>query len=99
MNGDVRPGGDRSALTGTGQLLVNVHPSSACASQHCVVHNPSEHRMRDWPTHWRDDRRIMERICPHGVGHPDPDDAAYRAAGNLGDSVHGCDGCCVEARA
>ena len=36
------------------------------------------------------DRRIMERICPHGVGHPDPDDVLNQ------DRVHGCDGCCRE---
>jgi hypothetical protein len=34
--------------------------------------------MKDWHTHWRDDRKLMERICPHGVGHPDPDDLAYK---------------------
>lgn len=34
--------------------------------------------MREWPMNWRSDRGIMERICPHGVGHIDPDDAAYR---------------------
>lgn len=31
----------------------------------------------------------MERICPHGVGHPDPDDTNP-------DTVHGCDGCCAQ---
>lgn len=33
----------------------------------------------------------MERICPHGVGHPDPDeiDLEVNAKG-----IHGCDGCC-----
>jgi hypothetical protein len=31
----------------------------------------------------------MERICPHGVGHPDPDDVFAT------DTVHGCDGCCT----
>ena len=41
-------------------------------------------------THWREDRFIMERICEHGVGHPDPDDKRVRE----GDGVHGCDGCC-----
>lgn len=40
-----------------------------------------------WPQHWRGDRHLMERICPHGVGHPDPDDINP-------DGVHGCDGCC-----
>lgn len=29
-----------------------------------------------------------ERTCPHGVGHPDPDDVLNE------DKVHGCDGCC-----
>jgi hypothetical protein len=26
---------------------------------------------------WRGDTRVMERICPHGIGHPDPDHMAY----------------------
>jgi hypothetical protein len=33
----------------------------------------------------------MERICPHGIGHPDPDDPAFK---NPIEGVHGCDGCC-----
>jgi hypothetical protein len=44
----------------------------------------------------------MERICPHGVGHPDPDDLAYRIsiAKKMGKDtkylgIHGCDGCCT----
>lgn len=73
--------------TGTGQELLGVHPPERCAGQHCVIHNPSDHAMRDFPTHWRNDRKIMERICPHGVGHPDPDEINP-------DTVHGCDGCC-----
>lgn len=57
--------------------------------------------MRDFKTHWRDDRKLMERICPHGVGHPDPDDIAFKRR-VLGDkfanleAIHGCDGCCCE---
>ena len=56
--------------------------------------------MKDWPTNWRNGGMFdikpphMERMCPHGVGHPDPDDVT-----NLGEDVigiHGCDGCCVE---
>jgi hypothetical protein len=36
----------------------------------------------------------MERVCPHGVGHPDPDDINVI----LGpEKVHGCDGCCEGA--
>lgn len=37
----------------------------------------------------------MERICPHGIGHPDPDEINLDENGR---SVHGCCGiCCVGA--
>jgi hypothetical protein len=81
------------AQVGAG-LLVNVHPESACAGRHCVVHNPSNHHMRGWRLNWRDDVGVMERLCPHGIGHPDPDDLAYRRQVGRGNRVHGCDGCC-----
>jgi hypothetical protein len=68
--------------------LVNVHPSTECAGVHCTIHNPSNHTLRHLPLHWRDDRKIFERICEHGVGHPDPDTPPGV------DVVHGCDGCC-----
>lgn len=71
-----------------GQHLCNVHPRSECEAP-CPVHSPSSHHMRDWDQHWRDDRCIMERVCPHGIGHPDPD---CRAAQEH--PTHGCDGCC-----
>lgn len=74
--------------TGTGQRIY-VHDLGQCKQGPCPVHNPSDHHMRAWPTHWRPDRKIMERLCPHGVGHPDPD-CMY--AGR--DTIHGCDGCC-----
>jgi hypothetical protein len=87
--------------TGTGQRL-KVHDKKDCKGRKCVIHNPSNHCMKDFPTHWRDDISIMERICPHGVGHPDPDDLKFRQkeykkkhkkdGGFLG--IHGCDGCC-----
>lgn len=73
-----------------GQPLYSVHEPSKCAGEACCIHNPSDHHMRTWPQHWRGDRRIMERLCPHGVGHPDPD-------GQIPDGdnrTHGCDGCC-----
>lgn len=49
--------------------------------------------MRSFPQLWRTDRGVMERVCPHGVGHPDPDEV-YR---DIDDFVHGCDGCCEGA--
>lgn len=67
---------------------VLVHRKADCNGDPCTIHNPSDHSMRSFPQHWRDDRGIMERICPHGIGHPDPDDMTE-------DTVHGCDGCCA----
>lgn len=71
----------------SGQIVSNVHPRGSCMGEHCVIHRPSEHHMRDWASHYRQDRAMLERICPHGVGHPDPD--------HVGDATHGCDGCCA----
>lgn len=79
-------------------VLINTHSEDSCRGEWCVLHNPSNHKMRSWPTLWRDDRKMMERTCPHGVGHPDPDDFAYQIRNGRSNSVgvHGCDGCCVE---
>jgi hypothetical protein len=76
--------------TGTGQQL-RVHNRVDC-HDNCPIHNPSDHALKDRPTHWRDDRGIMERICVHGIGHPDPDDINVR--NNDGEGIHSCDGCC-----
>jgi len=84
--------------SGTGQAIL-VHNRSKCKGEYCVIHNPSNHHMKSWPTHWRGDRGLMERICPHGVGHPDPDDIAFKVrmgADQLYEAAHGCDGCCLE---
>jgi hypothetical protein len=86
-------------VDGTGVKL-RVHDKEKCAGEFCSIHNPSDHIMKDWPTHWRDDRGMMERICEHGVGHPDPDDLAFKRRHNLGDSegIHGCCGCCSDKK-
>ena len=68
------------------------HSPGKCAGQFCTMHNLSDHHMRSFPQLWRYDRGIMERVCPHGVGHPDPDD--FKCKTIKGESVHGCDGCC-----
>ena len=81
--------GKRMYIDGTGLVLHNVHRKADCRGPYCPIHRPSEHSMRAFPTHFRLDRYLMERICPHGVGHPDPDDPS-------GDTVHGCDGCCMD---
>ena len=77
-------------LEHTSQELVNVHSLEDCNGDVCPIHKLTDHHMRSFPQLWRDDRGIMERTCPHGVGHPDPDDVL-----NNEDRVHGCDGCCA----
>jgi hypothetical protein len=86
------------------------HPRTACRAsakaggpKHCVIHNPSRHHMREWPLLLRS-TTLLERVCPHGVGHPDPDSAAFLNWHDKTDSwlSHGChfgdDGrpCCAE---
>lgn len=78
--------------------LVNLHDPALCEGRGCVVHHPTDHRMIDWPLTWRGDKGVFERHCPeHGVGHPDPDDAAYlRSIDKLAWLFHGCcqEQCC-----
>jgi len=73
-----------------GGETIYAHRLADCPPPPCPVHSPSSHHMAGWPQHWRDDRRIIERICPHGIGHPDPDGMF-----DPGDGIHGCDGCCL----
>ena len=74
-----------------GPRLVSVHGQEECAGRFCVVHNPSDNHMREWPLVWRADKRTMERRCPHGVGHPDVDDLAWHVSqGREWVGVHGC---------
>lgn len=83
-------------------VLLMAHNDGLCADEKaCCIHNPSDHPMVGFRRFWRGDRGLMERICPHGVGHPDPDALAYKqsvmseSAYKAGAyDVHGCDGCC-----
>ena len=62
-----------------GYGVLRVHPHSKCEGRDipCCIHAPSDHHMRSWPLNWRGDTQVMERLCPHGIGHPDPDHMAY----------------------
>ena len=84
--------------------LMKVHGSDECSGPNCCIHNPSDHPLKDAPLSWRSDHVLMERICEHGIGHPDPDDLDHwrRQIGHLPQSEkfltaraeHSCDGCC-----
>ena len=82
-----------------GQRTLMVHDRELCLYEFCSIHNPSDHNMRDFPQLWRADRVLMERICPHGNGHPDFDHLEHtrRTRGDKAantESIHNCDGCC-----
>jgi hypothetical protein len=80
--------------------VVPIHDPSLCEGRPCPFHHPSDHHMVKWTRSLRLDKQALtERICEHGVGHPDPDSLAYyksllgeREASAL--AIHGCDGCC-----
>lgn len=80
----------------SGRVLKNIHSPAKCFGRPCTIHNPTAHHMRDWHLHWRDDRKIFERICEHGVGHPDLDQREYLASRN-DNFTHGCcwEACCI----
>lgn len=86
---------DRTAqLENSDVVLQGTHLPSECMGEFCTIHNRSDHHMRSWPQQWRGDRGIMERVCEHGIGHPDPDE--YKLQIDKYEGVHGCDGCCSE---
>jgi len=87
---------DRVQLENSGEIIYT-HPNFACKNQNCTIHNRSMHSMRHYPQHWREDRSLMERICEHGVGHPDPDEYRLNGPSSWAEHIHGCDGCCEGA--
>lgn len=62
-----------------GMSLLRTHGPAVCrgplddtGKPICCIHNPSDHHMRTWRQNWRGDKGVMERLCSHGIGHPDP---------------------------
>lgn len=85
-----------------GPFVLKVHERAKCEGGYCGIHNPSDHPLKDAPRNWRSDKAEMERMCPHGIGHPDKDGLNFsiqmatlngQNTSYLG--VHGCDGCCA----
>lgn len=75
-------------------INVYTHPAGQCANEICAFHNRSNHSLRSFPQSWNNHLKIMERVCTHGVGHPDPDDTKFITSEIEG--IHKCDGCCLE---
>lgn len=82
------------AVTLEGGERIRAHLKRDCGTGPCPIHKRTDHSMRHLPQHWRGDRKIMERTCRHGVGHPDPDEPMLLV--DYWNGVHGCcgEGCC-----
>lgn len=90
---------ENTYVTGDGEKIANVHNETGdCRRFGCAIHAPSGHTLRDWPTRWNDTARAIERVCEHGVAHPDPDHLGFleRSTGDARAvfAEHACDGCC-----
>jgi hypothetical protein len=72
-----------------GTVIHKVHKNGTCKQDYCTIHNPSDRAKAIGKQKWRLDRGMMERVCSHGTGHPDPDEFLYGKA-----LAHACDGCC-----
>lgn len=55
--------------------IVNVHDPAACAEQFCAIHRPSNHPLCKSPRTFT--TGLVQRVCRHGVKHPDPDSIAW----------------------
>ena len=83
--------------------ITRVHSVKDCSGEYCIVHNPSPKAIAMGELNWRPDRGLFfERVCEHGVGHPDPDHMAHLKTlvdRGLLDQAHvdaeGVHGCCI----
>ena len=81
-------------------IELKTHSYEQCQGEVCVVHSPTDHHMKSWPTTWRGDINVLERQCHHGINHPDPDQfQRWEKMGQGYLMIHGCDGCCVDNQA
>lgn len=79
--------------------VVVTHNVGRCPLRYCAIHLPSAHHLVGAPLQWREDVGRMERICRHGIAHPDEDflDWIHATQGLLraaAAGIHQCDGCC-----
>lgn len=77
-------------------VIQGVHHQEKCTG-YCYIHNKSKHPLRHNPLKINLDTGLLERICEHGIGHPDVD--YLHAREESGEDitfmgVHSCDGCC-----
>ena len=69
----------RQAHLSSGQTVFGFHELGRCLGEHCPVHKPSNHALREFPLRFNFDAFVFERIVPAAGGDgetfiPDPDD-------------------------
>lgn len=75
-----------------GGTLIRTHRRDDCWGYWCPIHNQSPHHMRGWDQVFDPDEAItMQRVCPCGNLHPDPDSPETDHGWH---KVSGCCGCC-----
>lgn len=79
------------------------HGPESCGGRACPFHAPSRHHMVAWPIAMpiTVDDLVIERVCPHGILHPDPDSLDLAEIFDPTVKVlyqHPCCGCCVPNR-
>lgn len=88
----------RHAYLSSGQTVFGFHDSDRCLGDHCPVHNPSNHELREFPLRFNFDAFVFERIIPASEGVeetfiPDPDD--YTLVSNGGKLIYRNSAQCV----
>lgn len=76
--------------------IIMAHSKKDCKPP-CALHSPSSHPMITWKLVYREDIGLLERVCEHGIGHPDPDSVKFlieQMGMDESITVHGCDDCC-----
>lgn len=80
-----------------------IHGKEGCNGKPCAFHNPTNHHMNSWPLDLNKEKNLLfERVCKHGVRHPDPDSYNYLSSLEPSKSAelmnHDCDNCCKSHR-
>jgi hypothetical protein len=75
-------------------VFKRAHSKGSCRGPYCTIHNRSDHHMRSFPQIWNPMIFCMQRVCTHGIGHPDPDEINNDVVVKI-DHETNCCGCCV----
>jgi hypothetical protein len=76
----------------SGRTLTH-HDPDVCNGEPCPLHNPTDHRFRQYPLDWKEEWGIMVRVMKDGQTIPDPDDYHVRQGGYILVNSFYCEDC------